>query len=127
MTLTPELSNTLKIATGIFWSLTYILIIYRGFRDKTYGMPLFALCANLAWEFIFSFIFRPDSVQRIINPIWFVFDVVIVYQYLRYGKPSLRGTLLERYFYLMFIAVLVVSFFGTLTLSVELQSLNGKY
>jgi hypothetical protein len=127
MTLTPELSNALKISTGIFWTLTYILIIMRGFRDKTYGMPLFPLCANLAWEFIFSFIFVPDGVQRIINPIWFVFDLIIVYQYLRYGKSSLKGTLLEKYFYLNFVAVLLTGFFATLTASIEFNSLNGKY
>ncbi len=35
----------LMIIAGLFWSLTYVLIIRRGFKDKTYGMPLAALCA----------------------------------------------------------------------------------
>ncbi len=42
------------LGSGLFWTVTYLLIIRRGFRDQTYGMPLVALCANLAWEFIFS-------------------------------------------------------------------------
>lgn len=29
---------------GVFWILTYIFIISKGFRDKTFGMPFFALC-----------------------------------------------------------------------------------
>jgi len=33
----------LMIVGGIFWSLTYILVIRRGFKDKTYGIPLAAL------------------------------------------------------------------------------------
>jgi hypothetical protein len=109
MVLTPELANALKIGSGIFWTLTYILLINRGFRDKTFGMPLFALCANISWEFIFAFIHYSDAIQRIVNIIWLIFDLVIVYQYLRYGKPSLKGTMLERYFYPTFVVVLITS------------------
>jgi hypothetical protein len=127
MVLTPELSNALKIGSGIFWTLTYLVIINRGFRDKTFGMPLFALCANISWEFIFSFVQPSEGIQRIINVIWFVFDLVIVYQYLRYGKPSLKGTMLEPYFYAVFVVVLVVCYFGVLTVSYEFNDLVGKY
>jgi hypothetical protein len=45
---------------GIFWILAYVCIISKGFKDKTYGMPLIALCANNSWEFIFSFILPPS-------------------------------------------------------------------
>jgi hypothetical protein len=127
MTLTPELANALKIGSGIFWTLTYLLIINRGFRDRTYGMPLFALCANISWEFIFAFIHHSDAIQRVVNVIWLVFDLVIVYQYLRYGKPSLKGTMLERYFYPTFVVVLITCFFGVLTVSHEFNDFIGKY
>src|SRR5659263_565954 len=46
--------DTLMIIGGLFWSITYILIIRRGLKDKTYGMPLAAVCANISWEGIFS-------------------------------------------------------------------------
>jgi hypothetical protein len=127
MTLTPELSNALKIIGGIFWTLTYLIIINRGFKDKSYGMPLFALCANISWEFIFSFVIPSDGVQRIINIVWFGFDLVIVYQYLRFGRSSLKGTMLERYFYPAFAIVLVTCYLGVLTVSFEFQDFNGKY
>ena len=42
------------IVGGIFWSLAYFLIIRQGFKDRTYGMPLAALCANISWEAIFA-------------------------------------------------------------------------
>ena len=35
----------LKLLSGLCWTLTYILIINRGFQDQTYGMPV------LAWIF----------------------------------------------------------------------------
>ena len=41
---------------GLFWSATYILIIRRGFKYKTFGMPMAALCANISWEAIFAFV-----------------------------------------------------------------------
>ncbi len=57
----------LMLGSGIFWTITYILIIQRGLRDHTYGMPLVALCANISWEFIFSFILPPYLVQHIVT------------------------------------------------------------
>ena len=38
----------LLLSPGLFWTLTYVLVIRQGFRDRTYGMPLVALCANIS-------------------------------------------------------------------------------
>ncbi len=73
---------------GLFWSATYILIIRRGFKDKTFGMPMAALCANISWEMIFAFILPHDAPQLYVNYIWFSLDVVIVIQFLKYGKKE---------------------------------------
>jgi hypothetical protein len=56
--------DILLVGSGVLWTITYLLIIRRGVLDRTYGMPLVALCANLSWEFIFSFVFPhgPSSV-----------------------------------------------------------------
>ncbi len=67
MTISRDLSNAMAIASGVFWTLTYLLIIRRGFQDKTYGMPFFALCANISWEFIFSFVLPHTPPQRYRN------------------------------------------------------------
>ena len=71
---------------GIFWILTYVFIISKGFKDKTYGMPLIALCANISWEFIFSFILRQSAPQLFINYLWFGLDCIIVFQFFKYYK-----------------------------------------
>jgi len=73
---------------GLFWSATYILIIRRGFKDKTFGIPMAALCANISWEAIFSFLYPHDAPQLYVNYIWFSLDVVIVMQFLKYGKKE---------------------------------------
>ncbi len=48
MTASPELDWALKVGgSGVFWTVAYILIIKRGSQDKTFGMPLTALYANI--------------------------------------------------------------------------------
>jgi hypothetical protein len=122
----PELQDALKIVGGIFWTLTYLLIIRRGFLDRTYGMPFAALCANIAWECIFSFLHPATSPQIYINVVWFVFDIVIVAEFLCYGRPLLDGTLLARFFYPVFVLGLLTAFFAIQTLSAQFHDEDGK-
>lgn len=87
---------TLKLISGICWSLVYIILILDGFKHKTYGMPLFALGLNFAWETIYSFYLfdiKHISLQRGINIFWFLLDIIILYQFFRFGKkyfPSIH-------------------------------------
>ena len=70
---------------------TYLFLIHKGFKDKTYGMPLIALCANISWEFIFAFILPHSPPQLYVNYLWFVLDCVIVFQFFRYYKNELEN------------------------------------
>jgi len=118
MTVTPEFRTSIEIASGICWTLVYLLIIKRGFQDKTYGMPLWALAANISWEFIFAFVLLThNNVQHVIDIIWCLFDVVILYQ------------VLAKYFYVM-VALVVATGFGavyTMTLQLEAPHFDGRY
>ena len=79
------------------WALTYIGIIYRGFKDQSYGMPIVPLALNLAWEIVFAIFIPPygsaDSElipygglkAQIIFLIWATLDLVILYTYFKYG------------------------------------------
>jgi hypothetical protein len=119
----PEIRTAMQIGSGVCWTLVYLLIIKRGFQDKTYGMPLWALTANISWEFLFSFVLLTHAtVQHVIDIVWCLFDAVIVFQFLRYGRTSFRGTLLERYFYLMFVVALAVSFGFIYTMTVRFET-----
>lgn len=114
------------IIGGLFWSLTYILIIRRGIKDRTYGMPLAALCANISWEGIFSFIHPHSPPQLYINYIWFLLDVIIVFQFLKYGKsefPALSG----KKFHTMFLLALVTGFGLVLSVTYEFNDWQGAY
>jgi hypothetical protein len=80
--------DALKVLSGLCWTLAYLLIIRRGFIDQTWGMPLAALCANVAWEFIFAFVYPHGKTQRAVNTVWFLFDLVLVYQAARFDPAA---------------------------------------
>ena len=84
--MSSSLTTTFTLISGISWTIVYLDIINRGFRDKTYGMPFFALAFNITWEFIYAFlIYQGSPLQRVVNIVWFALDLGILYTYLRYG------------------------------------------
>ena len=126
MPISTELAGLIQIGSGILWTLTYILIINRGFKDRTFGMPLPALAANLSWEFIFAFILPQGSPQIYINITWFVFDLIILYQALRFG-PAAFGGFLGKWFYPAFVIGIAAAFGAVLSVTLEFQDWEGKY
>lgn len=116
----------LMIIGGVFWSLTYVLIIRRGIIDRTYGMPLAALCANISWEAIFSFIHPHSPPQLYINYMWFLLDVFIVFQFLKYGKSEFP-TLSNKTLYTVFLLTLVTGFGLVLSITYEFNDWKGAY
>src|SRR5918992_6403324 len=123
---TGTMFDALMLGSGAFWTLTYVLMIRRGFLDKTYGMPLVALCTNLSWEFIFSFLYPHGPVQRPVNIVWFSLDLVILFQLLRYGPREFED-LSKRVFYATFGLALVTSLCAVLSVTYELDDWDGAY
>ncbi len=116
----------LMLAGGLFWALAYILIIRRGFVDGTYGMPVVALCANISWEFVFSFIFPHGQIQTPVNVGWFVLDLIILGQAVRYG-PREFPALPSRIFYAALVAGLLTAFAVVVAITVEFRDFDGAY
>lgn len=87
--------------SSFFWTLAYACIIRQGFRDRTFGMPLAALGANLAWESIFLIETLKHGVYdarlAMILP-WTILDGAIVYQCFRYGREDFHQPLRRKYF-----------------------------
>lgn len=81
------------VLSGIAWTITYVALVYRGFKDRTYGMPLAALALNISWEFTYSLIYPPHSMglaALAFNTLWMICDVGIVATFLRFGHAQLR-------------------------------------
>lgn len=89
--------------SGLTWTIVYIELIRKGFKEKACGMPLFALTLNIGWEMLYSidglFIHKDAFilVQSIANLAWAICDVAIVVTWFLYGKQYLpeRG---KKYF-----------------------------
>ena len=127
MALSTEVIWAFQIGSGICWTIVYLLIIKRGFQDQTYGMPIAALGANIAWEFIFSFVHPHPIPQVYINIIWFLFDVIILYQVFRFGKKSFKDSYPEVYFYPAIILALLIGFGLVFAISAEFDDWHGRY
>ena len=117
--------DEIMIFGGLFWSITYILIIRRGFLDKTFGMPFAALCANISWEAIFAFVHPHSAPQIFINYAWFALDGVIVFQFFRYGKSELKLSSVT--FYLVFVLGIVTAISMILAVNAEFDDDIGVY
>lgn len=119
----------LSISSGILWTLVYVIAIYRGFKDKSYAMPLLALCFNISWELIFAAILTSHNgtMQRTINAIWFLFDIGLFVTYFLYGKKYFNKNINIKFFYPIFVATLVFSFMFVYFFSVEFNNLSGGY
>ncbi len=114
------------VGSGVLWTLAYLLIIRQGFLDRTYGMPLVALCANISWEFIFAFVYPHDLPQRAVNVVWFSLDVVILFQLLLYGPREFAG-LSRRLFYIGFALALATAFGAVRAVTLMFDDFDGAY
>lgn len=80
----------LQILSGFFWTITYILIINKSIKDKTYGMPFIAMCLNLSWEFVFTFVYKTTIFHQIVCLIWFILDLIIAFTFFKYGYKDFK-------------------------------------
>lgn len=110
--------NILELApvlSGVFWTITYFIMVFRGFKDKSYGMPLVALALNFTWEVTFSMIYPPansGTVLTIINTVWMLCDIGIVTTYFVYGYKYLKKQygITKTVFYISSILAFVLAF-----------------
>jgi hypothetical protein len=111
------------LLTALCWTVTYVLIIRRGFLDRTYGMPIVALCANVSWEFVFSVVRPQEGFQTIGYLLWLVFDLVILYTVLRFGPREFEH-LPRPVFYGALAGTLVLTYLGVDLVSREFDNGN---
>ncbi|WP_429370472.1 hypothetical protein [Paenibacillus sp. DS2015] len=83
-----QVEYLLMFGIALFWTIGYILIIYKGFKDQFCGMPLAAICANITWEFLLTFLMPFHPLQQIVTFVWFLLDCIILLQFLYYSKKS---------------------------------------
>ncbi len=94
---------------AIFWLGAYALIIRHAFREKIHGMPVVAMCGNIAWEFILGLglfpacpVYWADCPDAVMGPVTLfaaLLDAFILYTIIRFGRDQFRHVrFLHRYF-----------------------------
>lgn len=124
--LPQKVAFLLMIGISLFWILTYILIIYKGFKDQTCGMPLPAICANIAWEFLLTFIIPFHPLQQIVTLIWFLLDCIILLQYLYYSK-NVKRPYSKRTLYGSVFSLIIIAFLLQYAMSIEFDDTMALY
>jgi len=81
----------LYIAFDLLWTATFILVIRRGFLDKTFGMPVAAAVINLVWDLAISFIYPAPAPQVYFEILFGVFDAIIIFQILKYWRSEFKS------------------------------------
>ncbi|MFI0777069.1 hypothetical protein [Streptomyces sp. NPDC021212] len=110
------------------WLVAYVAIVYRGFADQTFGVPLAALCANLTWEFAYGFLLDPlGDYFHTASIFGFLVDAVIAWQAWKYGAAQFPNSALGKYFRPMFGLFLAIALPVNYYAFIDLADPDGEY
>lgn len=129
MELNGGFSTLLVIASGICWSIVYIESVRRGFKEKTYCMPLFALGLNIVWEGMYAYIdlaIHHSTVQGIANACWFILDIFILITWFRFGKEEFKTETEQKWFIPWTILALATCIVVQVLFVVEFGDVEGE-
>lgn len=73
------------------WVVAYVAIVRNAWRNRFLEIPAGAVVANIAWEFVWGFLY-PNALGRFFSwgyRVWFFFDLAIVYLLFRFGERQL--------------------------------------
>lgn len=84
---------------AIFWVLCYAIVIKDILKYKFVGISAGVIGANIAWEFLWAFVFKQDMgmILQIGYYAWFFADVFIVYSTFKYGYKQVGEKLHSRF------------------------------
>jgi hypothetical protein len=107
-----QFHNLSSLILTLFWIIAYLLMIRRGVLDKSYGIPMIALCLNVSWEFYFTFLTNIQMTYRMANGLFFIFDLGVLYTCYRYGREDFDWPILKQHFLTFLTASLALSLVG---------------
>lgn len=119
--------RALGIIGDVFWDVAYLLAIWMGFKQRTYCLPLLAICLNFAWEILFTIFYPPltaagvpDVPKVVLYGVWLVLDAVIIFQLARYGREQQTVPFLRRHFHKLLALTFATCLVGELTLFISM-------
>ena len=112
----------------VLWGVAYLVVIISCFKQKTYGIPLAAICMNITWEILSVFFWvavRREPAFHYADIAWLCMDLVIISQLLLYGRNQQLFRPLRDYFYLVVAGSLVLAFLGQYTFPMTYRDQDG--
>ncbi len=94
----------------LFWVVTYAALLREIIVKKFVEMPFFIAAGNLAWEFVWSFFYHPDT-GRLFSLSYqgaFLLDVFIFCFILKYGYKQINIPEIQKHFKWVVIVLLII-------------------
>jgi hypothetical protein len=84
----------------LLWVFTYFIVIRNIRKQQFVEIPIVAICANFAWEFLWSFVFKTDMGELYVwgYRIWFALDCYILYGLYKHGAKQLTEAPIIKHF-----------------------------
>ncbi len=84
----------------LFWVVAYVVLVRDIIQKKFVEMPAYIACANLGWEFVWSFFFHPNTglLFSLSYQAAFLLDCFIFYSVLRNGTKQPMPDAVKQYF-----------------------------
>ncbi len=75
-----------------FWVIAYAVIVYTMIKKKFVEMPFFIAAGNIAWEFVWAFVYHPNTgiAFALQYQAAFFLDCFIFYYVLKYGANHIK-------------------------------------
>ncbi len=114
----PQVPALPLIVLGVLmfgtWTAAYIAIIYRAWKDRSYGIPIIDGALNVSWEAIFTFNLAGALWPSLNwgNGFWLIFDAINVAQYFIHGKAVQTNQWLKKYWYPILTATVITAGIG---------------
>ena len=85
---------------ALYWVWVYIVVIKDIKKFQFIGIPVLAVCANFAWEFLWSFLFKTNMGMAFEwgYRIWFLLDCYIFYHLFKEGRIQFSLDVLKKKF-----------------------------
>lgn len=127
----PKTPSLPLIVLGVLmfgtWTAAYIAIIYRAWKDKSYGIPIIDGGLNVSWEAIFTFNLAGALTPALNwgNGFWFGFDALNVLQYYLYGKHVQTNSWLKKHWYVVLTLTIVTAGIGVWMFMIYFNDVYG--
>lgn len=102
----------------VLWAFAYFYVILTGFKQKTYGIPLAAICMNITWEILSVFFWvavRQEPAFHYSDIVWLCMDLVIISQLFYFGRDQQTIPQIREHFYVVVVGTLILAFLGQYT------------